>query len=79
MDIIQNGVVQQRAIIRDDFIHRGEKRSMLLFRLAAMFLTWRKRATERDYLLTSDHRLRVDLLASDQQLEREVAKPFWRS
>jgi hypothetical protein len=70
---------QRRAVINDNSISRVEKRSVPLTRLVALFWTWRQRATERGYLVTSDHRLRLDLLAAGQEIESEVAKPFWRS
>ena len=47
--------------------------------LVARFRAWRRRGIERGYLVTSDHRLRLDLLAAGQELEGEVSKPFWRS
>jgi len=74
-----NGFAQRRAIIRDDLNNWIEKRSVLVIWLVALFRTWRKRATERGYLVTSDHRLRLDLLATRQDIESEVSKPFWRS
>ena len=50
-----------------------------LTRLVARFRAWRRRGLERGYLVTSDHRLRLDLLTTGQEIESEVSKPFWRS
>ena len=47
--------------------------------LVARFRAWRRRGVERGYLVTSDHRLRLDLLTTGQEIESEVSKPFWRS
>lgn len=69
---------QRRAVINDNSISPVEKR-VVLTRLVALVRTWRKRATERGYLVASDHRLRLDLLTTGQEIESEVSKPFWRS
>ena len=74
-----NDFGQQRVAISGNSISQSEKRSLPLTPLVALFWTWRKRATERGYLVNSDHRLRLDLLAAGQELEGEVSKPFWRS
>lgn len=79
MATILQGVEQQRAVISENLISPVNKKSTLLFRLAAIFRTWRKRSIERNYLLVSDYRLRLDLLATRQEIESEVSKPFWRS
>ena len=79
MAIILNGFGQRRAVINDNPISRVEKTFAPLTRLVALFWTWRRRSTERGYLVTSDHRLRLDLLAAGQAIEGEVSKPFWRS
>ena len=79
MVTILQGVEQQRAVISDNSIGRVKKRSVPVFRLFSLFWTWRKRVIERNYLLNSDHRLRLDLLATQQEIESEVSKPFWRS
>jgi uncharacterized protein YjiS (DUF1127 family) len=79
MTIVPTGFGQRRAVIRDTSISRIEKRFVPLARLAALLRTWRKRATERGYLVASDHRLRLDLLTTGQEIESEVSKPFWRS
>ena len=79
MAIILKGFGQRHAVISDNSISRVEKRSMPLIRLVALFRAWRRRSTERGYLVTSDHRLRLDLLTTRQEIEREVSKPFWRS
>ena len=79
MAIILNGFGQRRALISGYSISQVEKRSVPLIRLVALFWTWRKRATERGYLVNSDHRLRLDLLATRQEIDSEVSKPFWRS
>ena len=79
MTIFPTGFGQPRAVIRDTSISRIEKRFLPLTWLFALIRTWRKRATERDYLVGSDHRLRIDLLATGQEIESEVSKPFWRS
>jgi len=79
MAIILNGFGQRRALISGNSISQVEKRSVPLIRLVALFWTWRKRATERGYLVNSDHRLRLDLLATRQEIDSEVSKPFWRS
>ena len=79
MTIFPTGFGQRRAVIRDTSISRIEKRFVPLTRLVALVRTWRKRATERGYLVASDHRLRLDLLATGQEIESEVLKPFWRS
>ena len=47
--------------------------------LLARFRAWRRRSIERGYLVTSDYRLRLDLLTTGQEIESEVSKPFWRS
>ena len=73
------GFGQRRAVIRDTSISRIEKRFVSLTRLVALVRTWRKRTTERGYLVASDHRLQLDLLATGQKIESEVSKPFWRS
>ena len=79
MTIFPTGFGQRRAVIRDTSISRIEKRFVPLTRLVALVRTWRKRATERGYVVASDHRLRLDLLATGQEIESEVLKPFWRS
>jgi len=79
MAIILNGFGQRRALINGDSVGWIERRSVALTRLVALFWTWRKRATERGYLVTSDHRLRLDILATGQEIESEVSKPVWRS
>ena len=79
MAIILNGFRQRRALISGNSISRVEKRSAPLIRLVALFWTWQKRATERGYLVTSGHRLQLDLLATRQEIDSEVSKPFWRS
>jgi len=79
MAIVLNGFGQPRAAISGNSISQAEKRSLPLIRLVALFWTWRKRATERGYLVNSDHRLRLDLSATGQEIESEVSKPFWRS
>jgi uncharacterized protein YjiS (DUF1127 family) len=47
--------------------------------LIALFRAWRRRRAEIGYLANSDHRLQLDLLATGQSIESEMAKPFWRS
>ena len=47
--------------------------------LVARFRAWRRHSTERGYLVNSDHRLRLDLLAAGQEFAGEISKPFWRS
>ena len=47
--------------------------------LVARFRAWRRRSTERGYLVNSDHRLRLDMFAAGQAIEGEISKPFWRS
>ena len=79
MTIFPTGFGQPRAVIRDTSISRIEKKFVPLTRLVALVRTWRKRATERGYVVASDHRLRLDLLATGQKIESEVSKPFWRS
>ena len=79
MTIFPTGFGQRRAVIRYTSISRIEKRLVPLTRLVALVRTWRKRATERGYLVASDHRLGLDLLATGQKIESEVSKPFWRS
>ena len=79
MTIFPTGFGQPRAVIRDTSISRIEKKFVPLTRLVALVRTWRKRATERGYLVASDHRFRLDLLATGQKIESEVSKPFWRS
>ena len=79
MAIILNGFGQRRALINGNPISRVEKRSVPLIRLVALFWIWQKRATERGYLVTSGHRLQLDLLATRQEIDSEVSKPFWRS
>ena len=79
MTIFPTGFGQRRAVIRDTSISRIEKRFVPLTRLVALVRTWRKRAIERGYLVASDHRLGLDLLATGQKIESEVSKPFWRS
>ena len=79
MTIFPTGFGQRRAVIRDTSISRIEKKFVPLTRLVALVRTWRKRATERGYLVASDHRLGLDLLATGQKIESEVSKPFWRS
>ena len=74
-----NDFGQQRVAISGNSISQSEKRSLPLTPLVALFWTWRKRATERGYLVNSDHRLRLDLSATGQEIESEVSKPFWRS
>ncbi len=79
MTIFPIGFGQRQAAIRDTSISRIEKRFVPLTRLVALVRAWRKRATECGYLVASDHRLRLDLLATGQLIESEVSKPFWRS
>ena len=79
MTIFPTSFGQRRTVIRDTSISRIEKRFVPLTRLVALVRTWRKRATERGYLVASDHRLGLDLLATGQKIESEVSKPFWRS
>jgi uncharacterized protein YjiS (DUF1127 family) len=79
MTIFPTGFWQPRAVIRDTSVSRIQKRFVPLTRLVALVRTWRKRATERDCLVASDHRLRLDFLATGQRIESEVSKPFWRS
>ena len=76
---ILSGFGQRRALIGGNSISRVEKRSLPLTRLVALFWAWRRRSIERGYLVTSDHRLRLDLLTTGQEIESEVSKPFWRS
>ena len=78
MPIFLTGFEQRRAVIHDNPLSRLKKRPLPLTRLVALFWTWRKRATERGYLVASDHRLRLDLLTTGQEIESEVSKPFWR-
>jgi len=46
--------------------------------LIVQYRTLRQRARERDQLINSDHRLRLDLVASGQDIDQEVAKSLWR-
>lgn len=89
MAIILNGFRQWQTLISSNSISWVKKRyaspqltyvtaSATAFRLVAVFWSWRKRAIERNYLLNSDHRLRLDLFATRQDIESEVVKPFWR-
>ena len=79
MTIFPTGLGRRQAAIRDTSISRIEKRFVPLTRLVALVRAWRKRATERAYLVARDHRLLLDLLATGQKIESEVSKPFWRS
>ena len=79
MAIILNGFGQRRAFINDNPISPVEKTFAPLTRLVVLFWTWRRRSTERGYLVNSDHRARLDLLATRQEIDSEVSKPFWRS
>jgi hypothetical protein len=79
MAIIRNDFGLRRAVFSDHSIGRVEKNPAFMTRLVNRFWVWRKRATERGYLVTSDHRLRLDLLATGQEIKSEVTKPFWRS
>ncbi len=68
-----------QALLNHLSIRRIESKFAPLTGLVALYRTWRKRATEREYLVQSDHRLRIDLLATRQEIESEVSKPFWQS
>ena len=57
---------------------RGVPGRRALAWIKALHRTWRQRSTERRYLLTSDYRLRVDLVATGQDIAAEAAKPFWQ-
>lgn len=73
LDIVQFAQGAQGRHTQHGFFGRGAVWLIALHRI------WRRRVTERGYLLTSDHRLRLDMEASGQDIAQEVAKPLWRA
>ena len=53
--------------------------AMSLARAADLFAGWRRRAADREHLLTLDDGMLRDIGLSRSDVEMEAGKPFWRA
>lgn len=52
--------------------------AMSVARAADLFARWRRRAVDREHLLTLDDGMLRDIGLSRADIEAEAGKPFWR-
>ncbi len=69
-----NALTQSQANVRPSVRHQ----SGLLARIGGLFWIWRRRIQDRKAFAHLDQRDLRDMGLSQWEVERELAKPFWR-